>query len=122
MEAEMRRFQAFRQILLAAALATCGAGPALAETPERRDESRGSLAGRNGLAVTIGVGAMDFLGRAVREALTDNVGLYADLRVVYRTRCRVGVEAAFTRSQRHLAPGWVESKSGWLFAQSFEAS
>jgi len=99
---------------------------ALADTPgppgQPRDESRGSLQGENGLAVTIGIGAMDFLGRAAREALTDGVGLYGDLRVVYRTRRRLAVEAGFTRSQRQVLPGWVRSSKGWLFGQGFEAS
>lgn len=97
---------------------------ALAGSPARADEdrSRDSLQGRNGLAVTIGLGAMDFLGGAAREALTDTPGLYADLRAVYRTRRRLAAEVAFTRSQRHVLPGWVRSRNGWLFGQSFEAA
>lgn len=109
--------------ILAAVVLAWAAGVARAEEPApREDLSRGSLETSNGLALTIGVGTMDFLGKAVREGLTDQVGLYADLRAIYRTRRRVAVEAAFTRAQRQMLPGWLPGKKAWLFGQSFEAS
>src|SRR6185436_13628264 len=107
-----------RLALVLAAVAL--AGSAAAQTED--DPSRANLESRNGVAVTIGLGAMDFLGKAVRETLTDQPGIYADLRAVYRTRRWLAVEAAFTRSQRHVLPGWIPSKKGWLFGHSFEAS
>jgi hypothetical protein len=109
--------------VLAVVVVLTGAGAAGAQPGGAEDESRGNLEGKNGLAVTLGVGAMDFLGKTARAALTDELGIYADLRIAYGTRTRLGVEVAFNRSERHLAPGALpgERKIGALFGQTFEA-
>jgi hypothetical protein len=93
-------------------------GPARADAQE--DESRANLEGPHGMAVTIGLGEMDFLGRA-RDSLTEDVGLYADLRVIYGTRTRFGGEVAFTRSQHHVLAGVLPGSARTLFGQGFEA-
>lgn len=85
------------------------------------DESRGNLEGEHGFAVTLGVGAMDFVGKAARAVTTGELGIYADLRLTYGTRTRFGAEAAFTRSQRRLEPGWLPDDAVTLFGQTFEA-
>jgi hypothetical protein len=71
--------------------------------PTGVDESRLELMTPHGLSLTLGAGATGFLDEQAR-ALTggDRVSFYADLRLAYGTRSRLGGEVAFVRAGRPL--------------------
>ncbi|HEY0707032.1 MAG TPA: hypothetical protein VGG33_09550 [Polyangia bacterium] len=85
----------------------------------RQPEAGSSLITRNGMSVTLGLGAMNFVNKSARNLTSGDVGLYGDLRAAFGTRSYLGVEAAYTLSGRGLSADFSGDDPA-LFGHSVE--
>jgi len=116
-----RRCAMWLVVMVAVAPATVmAAEPRSPQALEGDDESRGHLETRNGVALSLGVGAMNYTSGTARELMTSDLGAYAELRAVYGTRTRLAVEAAFTRTQHRVSSDRPHDYPQFLFGHAFE--